>query len=82
QKSVTTFTATLPPLRLGIARTNGNVTLSWPVGAAGFVLQMTDQLTTSVNWTAVTNTALVVGEQKTVTLQPTSGTRFYQLRKP
>ena len=79
-QSVTTFTATLPPLRLDIARTNSNVTLSWPVGAAGFTLQMTDQLT-APNWSTVTNTPVVAGEQKTVTLQTTFGTRFYQLRK-
>lgn len=80
-QSVTTFIATLPPLRLAIAQTNGNLTLSWPVGAAGFALQMTEQLT-APNWSTVTNFPAAVDEQKVVTLQATSGVQFYRLERP
>lgn len=63
-KSVTTFTATLPPLELAIARTNNNVTLSWPVGAAGFVLQRAPQLALALPWSEVTSVPTVMGGTK------------------
>ena len=79
-QSVTTFTATLPPLRLGAARTNNNVTLYWPVGAAGFNLEVTGQLP-AVTWSVVTNAVMVVGDQKVVTLPTLSQSSFVRLKK-
>ena len=80
-QSITTFTATLPPLNLGITRTNNSVTLSWPAGAAGFTLQATDQLTATNNWSTLTNASVSIGNQKVVTLQAIAPARFYRLKK-
>ena len=79
-QSITTFTATLPPLRLGIAQTNNSVTFSWPVGASGFALQVAGQLP-ATNWSSVTNAAVVMGNQKVVTLEMSSGNQFFRLTK-
>ena len=79
-QSVTTFTAALPPLKLDIARTNGNVTLSWPVGAAGFALQVAGQLP-ATNWSTITNMASVAGDQRVITLSAAGGSQFYRLGK-
>jgi len=81
-QSVTTFTATLPPLRLDIARSNNNVTLSWPEGAAGYILQATDQLAPVLNWQPVATAPMVVGGQKVVTLPIAADKQFYRLQKP
>lgn len=80
-QSVTTFIATMPPLRLGIIKANSDVTLFWPVGAAGFTLQATDDFG-SPNWSGVGTSPRVTGEQNNVTLQTTTGTRIFRLEKP
>jgi hypothetical protein len=66
--------------KLTIARTNSSVTLSWPVGAAGFTLEATDQLT-SANWSTMTNVPVIIGDQKVTMLEATGNTRFYRLKK-
>ena len=80
-QSVTTFTATLPSLTLAIARTNNNVTLSWPVGAAGFTLQATALLTSTNNWSVVTNATATIGDQKVAILATTNQPLFFRLKK-
>ncbi len=79
-QSVTTFIATLPPLKLAVARTNDNVTLSWPVGAAGFVLETAGQLPTA-NWSTVTDLATDVGDQRVITVSAADGSQFFRLRR-
>lgn len=80
-QSVTTFTASLPPLTLSIALSNDTVTLSWPVAAANFRPEETEQLTTSNTWLSITNAPAVVGDQRAVTLMRNPATRFFRLRK-
>ena len=80
-QSVTTFSATLPPLALSIALSNDTVTLSWPVAAANFRPEETGQLTTSNTWLSITNAPAVVGDQRAVTLMRNPATRFFRLRK-
>jgi len=80
-QSITTFTATLPPLRLNIARSNNTVQLSWPLAAANFCLEGTGQLTTSNTWSAVTNSPAVIGDQQAVTLNAVAGNNFYRLQR-
>lgn len=65
---------------LAIARTNSSVTISWPVAATGFILEASDQLT-STNWSTVTNVPTTIGDQKVTTLGATANARFYRLKK-
>lgn len=69
-----------PAPKLTIARTSSSVTLSWPVGAAGFTLEVADQ-PTSTNWSTVTNVPMTIGDQKVTTLEATANTQFYRLKK-
>lgn len=67
--------------QIAISRTGNNVVLSWPVSAAGFVLESAPGLN-SPTWTAVAGAPTVNGDQNTVTAESSTGTRFYRLRKP
>ena len=72
------FYVTLPPsLQIQLAGTN--VVLTWPLSAAGYVLQSANQLAPPVSWTTVTNVPVIVNFQYTVTNQISSGSRFYRL---
>ncbi|MGI8966256.1 MAG: hypothetical protein ACR2H1_09250, partial [Limisphaerales bacterium] len=79
-QSITTFTATLPPLLLNVARSNNAVVFSWPAGAAGFTLQAVGQLP-ALNWSTVTNTASVVDDRKVVLVDAVGANQFYRLIK-
>jgi len=82
QRSVTTFIATLPPLRLDIVRSGNNVTLSWPESAVGYVLQAADQLAPAANWQTVATPPTVVGGRRVVTLPINANEQFYRLQRP
>jgi hypothetical protein len=74
------FYAALPPsLQIQLAGTN--VVVSWPLWAAGYVLQTTDKLRTTNSWAAVTNVPVIVNFQYTVTNQISGGSLFYRLAK-
>jgi hypothetical protein len=73
--------AIVVPVALQILLSGTNVVLSWPLSAAGLVLETTDQLTPSSSWTAVTNSPFIVNSQCTVTNQISGGNRFYRLRR-
>jgi hypothetical protein len=60
---------------------DGGLTVSWPAGAAGWVLQECPNLGLS-NWTDSTQSVTVVGSQLQVTVQPEGGQRFFRLRHP
>ncbi len=65
---------------LSIKISGGNLVLSWPASATGFVLERTTSLTPPA-WTEVTVPAPVtVGDQKTVTLPLSSGSEYFRLR--
>jgi hypothetical protein len=57
-----------------------NVTLSWPVSAAGFVLESSASLSTPA-WAPVTDTPVVNGDQNSISADASTGTKFYRLRK-
>ena len=72
------FYVTLPPsLQIQLAGTN--VVLTWPLSAAGYVLQSANKLAPPASWTTVTNVPVIVNFQYTVTNQIASGSRFYRL---
>ena len=72
----------VPAARLSIARAGtASVQLSWPANLSGFVLEQTARLP-AADWSAVTNTASVLGDRRAVTVDATAAQRFYRLRKP
>jgi hypothetical protein len=80
--TVQVVAAELPAPRLNISRSGNNVTLSWPVGAAGFNLQSAPTLAPAPTWSDVTTEPAVVDEEKVVTLPIASEKQFYRLLKP
>jgi len=66
--------------RIEITRHDSTIDLSWSDGN-GFVLEVTDALTTPISWTAVSTAAIAQGGKNTVTLQAPSSTRFYRLKR-
>jgi len=73
-------TLNAPPPTLGILLQPGNtVRLSWTTNASDYGLQSTTSLVPS-QWTPVTASTAVVGDQITVT-QPVAGKLFYRLAK-
>lgn len=72
------FYVALPPA-LQIQLSGTNVVLTWPLSAAGHVLQTTDKLAPTNSWATVTNVPVIVDFQYTVTNQISGGSRFYRL---
>ncbi len=60
---------------LTISSSGKNATISWPASATGYVLEGSPGLVPAV-WTVVPSS------QNSVTVDTSSGTRFYRLRKP
>jgi hypothetical protein len=82
--TLVTFTTGIPRPQLAIVRYDNYVTLSWPVSAAGFVLEQANALanpSSSTVWTAVGVTPEVVGGRNTVTLDAGPGTKLFRLRQ-
>jgi hypothetical protein len=69
--------ATVLEPRLGLAGTN-SIVLSWSVSAGPVVLEQSSDLT-ATNWTTVTNTPTVVGQENQVEVSRAPGSRFYRL---
>ena len=70
------------PLRLAIARSQSNVTLSWPdATSAGYILEFSDVLPNS-NWSPEPATLLVADGQKSATVPITGSVRYYRLKRP
>ena len=59
----------------------GTLTLAWPAGATGWVLQECSDLALG-NWTNSTRNVDVVGGQKQATLSPLTGNGFFRLAHP
>ncbi len=55
------------------------VTLSWPGALTNYVLKSSPQLSSTGFWATVTNTATTNGDQLSITLDPSSGSRFFML---
>ena len=67
--------------RLAIQASGDDVTLSWPVAAAGYNLQFTDEVLPT-NWTDYTGQVDVQGDKNVVSFLNTTGNRFFRLIKP
>jgi uncharacterized repeat protein (TIGR01451 family) len=76
--SVNTTIYVVPTLNLQIA--NGQVRLAWSVNLSGFVLQSSDNLSSSNSWENVAAEPQFVGDQKVVTETLGEGPKFYRLK--
>ena len=68
-----------PPLK--IAATVGAATLSWPVRATNYVLEVATSLS-AISWNAVTNIPTIGATERSVQLPFTGNAKFFRLRKP
>ena len=66
---------------LNILRSNAQATLMWPASAASFVLEVSDTLSTSPSWTAITNGITTSGNNSVFTTDTAAPSAFYRLRK-
>jgi hypothetical protein len=83
--SVYLFSVPAAPIApsLTIQRTTTNtVVVSWPSTAPGFVLQQNTNGIGSVKWSNVTATIQNDGTNKSISVSPSPGSRFYRLFKP
>jgi hypothetical protein len=67
-----------PPLQIALAG-SGCVTLTWPVQATNYTLQVTHQLDMPNCWCNVTNTPTVVGSSNTLNLPAKHPQAFFRL---
>jgi hypothetical protein len=75
----------LPPgsnvsVSLAVSVSGGQVTVSWPVSAAGYKLFSTTSLG-SQNWAQVTSGISVSGDKNTYVVTTTDAARFFRLQK-
>jgi pimeloyl-ACP methyl ester carboxylesterase len=70
----------MPPL-LQAQMSGNNFVLTWPLSAAGYVLQTSTNLTDTNSWTAIPNVPAIVNLQNTVTNPISGGAQFYRLKK-
>lgn len=68
-----------PSITVGLV--GGNVELSWPANATGYVLETSSALGATASWTAVATTPTEASGVKKVTLTPASGTAFFRLKR-
>jgi hypothetical protein len=64
---------------LSVSLSAGNVLITWPASAAGFVLQETSALPDG--WTSSTAAVTVQGSLNAVSIPPTAKVKFYRLQQ-
>lgn len=65
---------------LTVRRAGGNVEISWPAVAPGFVLEETTSLSGTISWLGAGPTPTVIEGQNVVTLSIVAGQHFFRLR--
>jgi len=73
--------ADTPPPSLQISTTGGLLIIQWPLSAAGFLPESSDNLSPAA-WTNVTDPVEIIDGQNYVTNSPLSGAVFYRLELP
>jgi len=66
---------------LWAARSGNDLVLSWPMSTQNFVLQATTDLTDPASWITLTNEAVIVNQQITITDAMVGARRFYRLKQ-
>jgi len=68
-------------LKLTVAHSGSNFTISWPASAANYILESANTLNSPIAWTQVTTPpAQLIGDHKVVTVGTTNASRFFRLR--
>lgn len=67
---------------LGVTRTAGQILLTWPDSANGFVLQTTSSASINATWNPVTNGITQANGQSQFTIPGSASAGFYRLSKP
>jgi hypothetical protein len=65
-----------------VTSTNGGFAFSWAASGVGFSIYMASTLVPPINWTLLTNQAVLNGTQWNVDLPHTSAASFYRLQSP
>lgn len=68
----------IPSNGLELSTAGQTLTITWPGAMTNYVLQSSTQLS-GAGWQTVTNTPSTVGDQLSITLDPSPGSRFYML---
>ena len=72
----------ITPPSLSVSLSGSHAAMVWPASATAFSLYSTTNLAPPINWLPVTNSPLILGSNRSVTL-PTSGElRFFRLAAP
>lgn len=66
--------------RLAVVRNGNRLTLSWPVAAAGYVLEAASSVVGAA-WESVLDPVVVEGGQNTVSFEAAAGGRYFRLKK-
>lgn len=70
----------LPVLKAALV--GGDLSISWPSGAAGFTLESSDSLSLSAKWSLATNAPVIIGDQQIVLIPADRAMKFFRLYKP
>jgi len=70
------------PESLSVAKSGGNISISWPVYPDGFVLQTATNLVPPVAWSANIPAPVVTNNQNVVLLGATNPAQFFRLQRP
>lgn len=71
----------VPVPSLQITNVTGELQISWPTAAQGFVLETAPALGGSPGWTPVTNTIVPIGGRNTVTLGAAGSAAYFRLKQ-
>lgn len=77
--SLSDATPDAPPPSLVLQKQGSSLLITWPTSATGFQIQ---QSTDAANWSTPSESPILIGDQQTVILNPTSGHRIFRLKKP
>ena len=68
--------------KLTITRSGNSVTVSWPVGSGGYVLQQNNSVANPAGWSAYGGTVSTANGTNSITVSPPAGTLFFRLKTP
>ncbi len=71
----------VPAITLQLVTLNNKVVVSWPVSPAGFQLERTTSLSTTLPWETITQGIALAGDHYVITNNPTVGNSFYRLKR-
>ncbi len=69
----------IPGNGLEASRFGDRITLAWPNGLKNYVLEASENLSSSGNWRTITNTPIAASDRFSVTLDIGAGSQFYRL---